>query len=86
MLAGLPAGDGVVYGGLIPNKRGYERAKAAGVGEVVLVGAATDSYCRKNLNMSVDEALAGFAPIAAPRPGRSYPRAGQHFDRLRRSL
>lgn len=65
VLAGLPPADGMIYGGLIPNERGYERAKAAGVGEVVLVGAATDSYCRKNLNMSVDEALAGFAPIAA---------------------
>jgi hydroxymethylglutaryl-CoA lyase len=65
VLAGLPPHDGAIYGGLIPNERGYERAKAAAVGEVVLVGAATNSYCRKNLNMSVDEALAGFAPIAA---------------------
>jgi hydroxymethylglutaryl-CoA lyase len=65
VLAGLPPREGVVYGGLIPNEQGYERAKAAGVGEVVLVGAATESYCRKNLNRSVDEALAGFAPIAA---------------------
>ena len=47
VLAGLPAGDGVVYSGLIPNKRGYERAKAAMVGEVVLVAAATDRYCRR---------------------------------------
>lgn len=65
VLAGLPPNDGVLYGGLIPNERGYERAKAAGVGEVVIVGATTESYCRKNLNMSVDEALDGFAPIAA---------------------
>jgi hydroxymethylglutaryl-CoA lyase len=65
VLAGLHPDDGLVYGGLIPNERGYERAKAAGVGEVVLVGAATESYCRKNLNRSVDEVLAGFAPIAA---------------------
>jgi len=65
VLAGLPLEDDVVYGGLIPNERGYERAQASGVGEVVIVGAATESYCRKNLNMSVDEALAGFAPIAA---------------------
>ena len=65
VLAGLPPEDGVVYGGLIPNERGYERAKASGVREVVIVGAATESYCRKNLNMSVDEVLAGFAPIAA---------------------
>jgi hydroxymethylglutaryl-CoA lyase len=59
MLAGLHPHDGLVYGGLIPNERGYERAKAAGVGEVVLVGAASESYCRKNLNRSVDEVLAG---------------------------
>jgi hydroxymethylglutaryl-CoA lyase len=65
VLAGLPKGDGVLYGGLIPNERGYERAKAAGVGEVVIVGATTEGYCRKNLNMSVDEALDGFATIAA---------------------
>lgn len=51
MLSGLPSANGVVYGGLIPN----ERAKAAGVGEVVLVGAATESYCRANLRRSVDE-------------------------------
>jgi hydroxymethylglutaryl-CoA lyase len=65
VLAGLPSQDDVLYGGLIPNERGYERAEAAGVGEVVIVGAATESYCRKNLNMSVDEALAGFSSIAA---------------------
>ncbi len=65
VLSGLPSANGVIYGGLIPNERGYERAKAAGVGEVVLVGAATESYCRANLNRSVDEILAGFAPIAA---------------------
>ena len=64
VMAGLRAGDGVLYGALIPNERGYERAKAAGVGAVVIVGAATESYCRKNLKMSVDEALDGFAPIA----------------------
>ena len=65
VLVGLPPSNEVLYGGLIPNERGYERAKAAGVGEVVIVGAATESYCHKNLNMSVDEALDGFAPIAA---------------------
>ncbi|MBA2511041.1 MAG: hydroxymethylglutaryl-CoA lyase [Rubrobacteraceae bacterium] len=65
VLVGLPPSNEVLYGGLIPNERGYERAKAAGVGEVVIVGAATESYCHKNLNMSVDEALDGFGPIAA---------------------
>ena len=39
----------MVYGGLIPNERGYERAKAGGICEVVLVGATTEGYCRVNL-------------------------------------
>ena len=53
VLAGLPAGDGVVYGGLIPNKRGYERAKAAGVGEVVLVAAATEDIAYMFTEMGI---------------------------------
>lgn len=64
VLASLSLNDGAVYGGLIPNERGYERAKTAGAHEVVLVGAATEGYCHANLNRSVDEVLAGFAPIA----------------------
>ena len=64
MLAGLTPEDGVVYGALIPNERGYERARAAVVEEVVLVGCTTDGYCQSNLKRSVDEVLEGFAPIA----------------------
>src|SRR5918995_4579885 len=60
VLAALPEKD-VVYGGLIPNERGYERARAAGAREDVLVGAATEAYCRANLKRSVDEVLDGFA-------------------------
>jgi len=64
VLAALPA-DGVVYGGLVPNQRGYERARSAGAREVVLVAAASEAYCRANLRRSVDEVLDSFAPIAA---------------------
>ncbi len=54
----LPAPLGVTYGALVPNERGYERAKAAGLREVVLVISATEGHSRANLNRSVDEALA----------------------------
>lgn len=64
VLDGLPAENGVVYGALIPNERGYERAKEAGVEEVVIVGCTTDGYCKANLKRSVDEVLDSFAPIA----------------------
>lgn len=65
VLASLPYENGVVYGALIPNLRGYERAKAARVAEGVLVGCTTDGYCKANLKRSVDEVLSTFAPIAA---------------------
>lgn len=64
VLAEMPFKNGVVYGALIPNERGYERAKAAGVEEVVIVGCTTDGYCKANLKRSVDEVLDSFAPIA----------------------
>ena len=64
VVAALPLDDGAVYGTLIPNERGYERAKEAGVPEVVLVCAATEGYCKANLKRSVDEVLAGFPAVA----------------------
>ena len=65
VLAALPLDDGVVYGGLIPNERGYDRALAAGVREVSLVVSATEGHCRANLNRPIAAVLASFGPIAA---------------------
>jgi len=65
VLAALPPDPAVIYGGLIPNNRGYDRALAAGAREVALVVSATEGHCRANLNRPVAEVLASFAPIAA---------------------
>jgi len=62
--AHLPQVSGVVYSALIPNMRGYERARAAGIGEVTLVISASESHNRANLNRSVDESLAQLAEVA----------------------
>ena len=56
---------GVRYPVLVPNQRGLERAISADVDAVCLITAATDSYVRHNIGMSIDESLATFAPIAA---------------------
>ena len=53
------------YPVLVPNERGLERAIAAGVDAICLFTAATDSYVRHNIGMSIDESLAAFEPIAA---------------------
>ena len=41
---------------LVPNRKGLERACAAGAREVAVVLSATDTMNRKNINMSLDEA------------------------------
>jgi hydroxymethylglutaryl-CoA lyase len=65
LMRGLDRRPGVRYSALVPNERGLERAVAAGVDAICLFTAATESYVRHNINMSIEESLAAFAPIAA---------------------
>lgn len=48
---------------LVPNERGLDAALAAEVGAIAVFGSATESFARKNLNRSVEESLAMFAPV-----------------------
>lgn len=57
----LPQPDLVAYSALVPNRRGLERARKAGVGEIAVVLAATDTMNRRNINMSLAEAHAASA-------------------------
>ncbi|MET8677671.1 hydroxymethylglutaryl-CoA lyase [Streptomyces sp. NPDC004647] len=50
---------------LVPNERGLERALALGVREIAVFGSATESFAKANLNRSVDESIAMFAPVVA---------------------
>jgi hydroxymethylglutaryl-CoA lyase len=61
----LPQHAGVLYSALIPNMRGYERARAANIQEVVLVVSASESHNRANLNRSIEESLAQLREVAA---------------------
>jgi isopropylmalate/homocitrate/citramalate synthase len=65
LMARLPRRPGVRYPVLVPNQRGLERAIEARVDAVCLFTAATESYARHNINMSIDESLAAFAPVVA---------------------
>ncbi|EPM72731.1 hydroxymethylglutaryl-CoA lyase [Pseudomonas syringae pv. theae ICMP 3923] len=57
--------EGVIYSALAPNLRGFEDALAAGVREVAVFAAATEGFSQRNLNCSISESLARFAPIMA---------------------
>ena len=48
---------------LVPNERGLDRALALGVSAVAVFGSATETFARKNLNRTVAESLAMFAPV-----------------------
>jgi hydroxymethylglutaryl-CoA lyase len=63
LLAALPRADGVRYPVLVPNERGLDRALAAGVSEIAVFASATETFARRNLNSTVAESLAVFAPV-----------------------
>lgn len=56
---------GVTYSALAPNLRGFEDALAAGVKEVAVFAAASEAFSQRNINCSISESLARFAPIMA---------------------
>lgn len=45
------------YSALVPNRRGYERAVAAGAKTVALVLASTDTFNQRNIKMSLQQAI-----------------------------
>jgi hydroxymethylglutaryl-CoA lyase len=65
LMAGLGRGRGVRYPVLVPNARGMDRAEAAGVDALAVFTAATDAFTSANIGMTVEESLAGFAPVLA---------------------
>ncbi|RBP53026.1 hydroxymethylglutaryl-CoA lyase [Arenicella xantha] len=55
--------EGVTYSALTPNLFGLNAAVEAGVDEVAVFGAASESFSQKNINCSIAESLARFAPL-----------------------
>ena len=43
--------------------KGFEAARASRVEEVAIFGAASETFSQKNINCSIDESLARFAPV-----------------------
>ncbi|HWP94561.1 MAG TPA: hydroxymethylglutaryl-CoA lyase [Gammaproteobacteria bacterium] len=53
----------VTYPVLVPNEKGMERALEAGVQEVAVFTAASETFNRKNINCSIAESIARFVPV-----------------------
>jgi hydroxymethylglutaryl-CoA lyase len=63
VMAAIRRKAGVSYPVLVPNRKGLDAALAAKAGEVVVFGAATESFSRRNTNCSIAEGLARFAEV-----------------------
>ncbi len=63
--ANIPKDPGVEYPVLVPNMKGLDRAIEAGVKSIALFTAASDSFNKRNINMSIDESLESYAQVAA---------------------
>jgi len=61
----LPAAPGVTFSALVPNAKGLDRAAESGIRRIAVFTAASESFTRKNINMSIDESLAVFAPLVS---------------------
>jgi hydroxymethylglutaryl-CoA lyase len=64
VLAGIVRRPGVTYAALTPNLQGYMAARDARAGEVAIFGAASETFSRRNINATIAESLARFAPVA----------------------
>ena len=61
----IPKDPGVEYPVLVPNLKGLERAIEAGVRSIALFTAASETFNGRNINMTIDESFANYAPVAA---------------------
>jgi hydroxymethylglutaryl-CoA lyase len=63
VMTGLHRRPGVRYPVLTPNRRGFDRAVAAGADEVAVFVSATETFATRNLNTTVGGAIAMAAPV-----------------------
>ena len=63
VLARLEDREGVDYPVLVPNLRGLERALEAGARSISIFTAASETFNRRNINMSIEESFEAFGPV-----------------------
>ena len=65
VFAGIMRAPGIVYSALVPNEQGLRRALVAGADKVAHFTAASESFCLRNTNASIDETFNRLAPIVS---------------------
>jgi isopropylmalate/homocitrate/citramalate synthase len=65
VFSGITRRPGTRYTALVPNLPGLDRAMAAGVAEIAIFAASSETFSRKNINQTIDQSLAGYAEVTA---------------------
>lgn len=63
VMAGIARKPGVRYSVLTPNLQGFEAALKSKPDEIVVFGAASEAFSKKNINCSIAESIERFAPV-----------------------
>jgi hydroxymethylglutaryl-CoA lyase len=64
LLKRLKRPSGVIFSALVPNLKGLTRAMDAGLQEAAVFLSTTETHSKKNINMTVAEAIAGAHQVA----------------------
>jgi len=65
VMAGIVRRPGVRYSVLTPNMKGFEAALADRPDEIVVFGAASEAFSRRNINCGIEESIERFRPVVA---------------------
>ncbi len=65
VMAGIERRPGVTYLCLVPNMRGLARAQSAGVRAIAVFTAASETFTKRNINMTIAESLETFREVVA---------------------
>lgn len=76
VFAGIARRPGVAYAALTPNLRGYGAAVTARADEVAIFASASEGFSRRNINCSIEESFARFAPVAGAATAAGVPMRG----------
>jgi len=63
VFAGITRRPGTRYTALVPNLAGLDRALDAGVSEIAVFAASTETFSRKNINQSIAESLSTYRQV-----------------------
>ncbi|MBI5545277.1 MAG: hydroxymethylglutaryl-CoA lyase [Deltaproteobacteria bacterium] len=61
----LPKAPGVAFSALVPNEKGLERAREAGMKSVAVFLSSSQTHSQKNIHKSLEEALGGYRSVCA---------------------